>query len=40
MAINSLLLIEPENLLLGVTINEELEDNIEVAIIGTKLKAL
>lgn len=40
MAINSLLIIEPENLLLGVTINEELEDNIDVAIIGTKLKAL
>lgn len=40
MAINNLLVIEPENLLLGVTINETLEDTVQVAIIGTKLKSL
>jgi len=39
-AINSLLVIEPENLLLGVTINEALDDEIEVAIIGTKLNSI
>ena len=40
LAINNLLIIEPENLLLGVTINEKLGDDIEIAIIGTKLRAL
>lgn len=38
-AINSILIIEPDNLLLGVTLDEELGDDIEVAIIGTKLKS-
>ncbi len=40
MAIHSLLVIEPDNLLLGVTIDEGLGDTIQVALIGTKLKTL
>ncbi|WP_319202837.1 cell division protein FtsZ [uncultured Ilyobacter sp.] len=40
MAINKLLIIEPENIILGVIIDEELESDIEIAVIGTKIKSL
>lgn len=40
MAINNLLIIEPENIILGVIIDEELENDLEIAVIGTKIKTL
>jgi cell division protein FtsZ len=39
-AINKLLIIEPENIILGVIIDEELESDIEIAVIGTKIKSI